>query len=69
MARLTPRQRSILTERDYTPTENSHVPPGRGEEGTETTHMSVVDGDGNAVRRTTVGAMMPDPFVLKEAED
>ena len=35
MARLTPRQRSILTERDYTPTENSHVPPGRGEEGTE----------------------------------
>ena len=28
-----------------------------------------VDGDGNAVRRTTVRAMMPDPFVLKEAAE
>ena len=29
MAKLTPRQRSILTEKDYVATENSHVPPGR----------------------------------------
>ena len=29
MAKLTPRQRGILTERDYRQTENSHVPPAK----------------------------------------